>query len=540
MKTKRNKKAIIITAIIMLVGVLLVLAGFFGGWFVGLFYKDLDYQNISDEDLGKPVETDIFVYYDDIDLENKTLQLVGDMNEEYKFILLDFSQVSDEVEKSYYSKNLQNITISGTLRAVDDAEYREVAESLFRLYDYLYEEGDLKERITIDEFHQLLLDSVIPYCIDVKTIDSFYWLPFIPIGIVIVIVTLLLEICFIFKLKKRIVLPVVLGILIIVPFIMFFDHIRTILTINKVTDGFYTMKNLECTDTQGMLDSGSDSVDELILWISDNHLYGMAGLLGENKVGFGCAAFAAVTPEGDHLFGRNFDLFETDTLLIYSHPDGAYESIGIADLGVFGVGQTASISPDSSLGKLIMVVTPYAIVDGMNEKGVGAGILQLNIEETHQDNGKPDLLIFCAIRGILDTCASVDEALVLLDSYDIQSGLDADYQLFITDKSGKYVVVEWLGGEMTVVEYPCCTNSVIAPGEYYDMGSPDDRLGTIEICLGSDMVVTEEEAMEILDMVHNKDLTEWSCVYNLDDFTVSICLDSDYENVYTFSASDLK
>ena len=39
---------------------------------------------------------------------------------------------------------------------------------------------------------------------------------------------------------------------------------------------------------------------------------------------------------------------------------------------------------------------------------------------------------------------------------------------------------------------------------------------------------------------HNGDMTEWSCVYNLDDFTVSICLDSDYENVYTFSASDLK
>lgn len=540
MKNKRNKKAIIITAIIMLAGILMVLAGFFGGRFVGLFSEDLDYRNISDEDLGKLVETDIYVYYDDIDLENKTLQLVGDINGDYKFILLDFSQVSDDVERSYYSKNYQNIAISGTLRAVDDAEYREVAESLFRLYDYIYEEGDLKERITIDEFHQFLLDSVIPYCIDVRTVDSFNWLPFIPIGIVIVIVTLLLEICFIFKLKKRIVLPVVLGILIIVPLILFFDHIRTILTINKVTDGLYTMKNLECTDTQNMLDSGSDSVDELIIWISDNHLYGMAGLLGENKVGFGCAAFAAVTPEGDHLFGRNFDLFETDTLLIHSHPAGAYESIGIADLGVFGVGQTAAISPDSALGKLIMVITPYAIVDGMNERGVGAGILQLNLEETHQDNGKPDLLIFCAVRGILDTCASVDEALEFLDSYDIQSGLEADYQLFITDTSGKYVVVCWLGGEMTVTEYPCCTNSVIAPGEYYGMGDPDDRLDTIEICLGSDMAVTEEEAMEILYMVHNEDLTEWSCVYNLDDFTVSICLDSDYENIYTFSASDLK
>ena len=541
MKTKRNKKAIIITAIIMLVGILLVLAGFFGGWFVGLFYEDFDFKTITPDDLGKNVETDIMVYYDDIDLEDKTLQLVGDMSGDCKYILLDFSQAGDDTLQSYYSRNFQYITISGRLRAVDDDEYQEVAESLYRLYDYLYEKNNLRERgVTLDEFHEFMLEPVIPYCIEVRSIDSFNWMPFIPVGIVIFVVALLFEICFIFKLKKRIVLPVVLGILIIVPFIMFFDHIRTILTINKVTDGFYIMKNLECTDTQGMLDSGSDSVDELILWISDNHLYGMAGLLGENKVGFGCAAFAAVTPEGDHLFGRNFDLFETDTLLIYSHPDGAYESIGIADLGVFGVGQTASISPDSSFGKLIMVVTPYAIVDGMNEKGVGTGILQLNIEETHQDNGKPDLLVFCAIRGILDNCASVDEALEFLDSYDIQSGLDADYQLFITDTSGKYVVVEWLGGEMTVVEYPCCTNSVIAPGEYYNMGDPDDRLDTMAGCLGNDMVVTETEAMTILDLVHNEDMTEWSCVYNLDDFTISICLDSDYENVYTFSVDDLR
>ena len=46
MKKKRNKKAIIFTAIVMFIGILLVLAGFFGGWFIGLFYKDLDYKNI--------------------------------------------------------------------------------------------------------------------------------------------------------------------------------------------------------------------------------------------------------------------------------------------------------------------------------------------------------------------------------------------------------------------------------------------------------------------------------------------------------------
>jgi hypothetical protein len=33
-------------------------------------------------------------------------------------------------------------------------------------------------------------------------------------------------------------------------------------------------------------------------------------------------------------------------------------------------------------------------------------------------------------------------------------------------------------------------------------------------------------------------MTEWSCVYNLDDFNVNICLDGDYSKVYTFKAAD--
>lgn len=260
--------------------------------------------------------------------------------------------------------------------------------------------------------------------------------------------------------------------------------------------------------------------------------------IDDDSVGFGCATFAAVTPEGDHIFGRNFDLMETDTLLVYSHPDGCYESIGVTGLAFFGTGENAQVDPDSALGKFVMVITPYFVLDGMNEKGVAAGILQVNIDDPHQDNGKPDLPVYMAIRGILDTCASVDEALYLLESYDIHSDL-GNYHLFITDRSGRYVVVEWLDNEMVVTEYPYCTNSVIAPGKYYDMGEPDYRISTIDENLGPSLVATEQEAMDILDKVHNKQgLTEWSCVYNLDDFTVSICLDADFGTSYTFSVTD--
>ena len=548
---KRNKKAIVITAIVMLIGILLVLTGFLGGWFISLFSKDFDYKNIQPDDLGKTIRTDVFVFYDDIDIENKTLQLLGDMNsdDDFAFILLDLSALSEEDREMYYSRTASYMTIQGKLRAVDDAEYQETIESLYRLYDdILYEKlndpennySEEEKAEKMETYHQFLRDQVIPYCIELDSISGFDWTPLIPAGILVFLVALIFEICFIFKLKKRIVLPVVFGLMIVIPSVMFFDHIRTILSINKVSDDLYTMKNYECTDTAGMLASNATDINGLMDWILDNHFYGMPNPLNTD-FDFGCSTFAAVTPEGDHLFGRNFDVPETDTLLIYSHPDGAYESIGMADLGVFGVGHTYPISPDAPLGELVMIISPYIVVDGMNEMGVGVGILQLNVEETHQDNGKPDLLVFCAIRGILDNCASVDEALEFLESYDIHSDTECDYHLFITDTSGRYVVVEWLDGQMVVTERPSCTNSIVAPGEFYDMGCPDNRLGTIDACLAEAPVVTEQEAMDILELVQNEDgMTEWSCVYNLDDFTVTVCLDGDYGNLYNFSAEDFR
>ena len=541
MAKRRNKKAIIITAIVMFIGILLVLAGFFGGRIFASSSYDFDYKNIKPEDLGKTVKTDILVYYESIDLENKDLQFFGENmdDDDFVFILMDFSKLSDRDKNIYYAKLAQHITIEGKLRAVGDTEYQEVCESLYRRYDSIYEEKE-DPPFTLEEFHELLTYNVLPYCIEVTSVKAFDWTPFIFVGAALILIALIVEICFIFMLKKRIVLPIVFGLMIIIPVILLFNQIRTMMSVKKVTDGFYTMKNLECTDTQGMLDNGAGTVSEFLDWVLDNHLYGIPNnLFDESNYSFGCAAFAATAPDGDHIFGRNFDYPETDMVLVYSHPEGAYESIGCADLGVFGVGDTSTISPDSPLGKLVMAMTPYLIVDGMNEKGVGTGILELNIDETHQDQGKPDLLVFCAIRAILDNCASVDEALTLLDSYDIQSDLGCNYHLFITDTSGRYVVVEWLDGEMVVVEYPSCTNSVIAPGQYYNMGNPDNRLNTINNCLGSDRVVTESEAMMVLDNVSNR-LTEWSCVYNLDNFTVSICLDGDYEQVYTFSAEELR
>jgi len=543
MKT-RNKKAIIITAIVMFLGLMLILTGFFGDWFFGLFSKGFDYNHIDDY-VGKDVEMELLVYYSNIDLKEKdiTTQFVGNANTgEGAYIVFDLSKLSAADKNVYYANYYMHVKIQGRLRTMDDAEFKEVEESLYRLYDPIFLEmkEERNQDMTLEEFNESLISAYRPYCIEVTSVGSFNWTPFIPAGIIVLIISLVLEICFVFKLKKRVVLPVAYGLMIIIPSIMFFDHIRTMTSVKKVCDGLYTMENIECTDTQAMLDSGSETVTDLLDWILGKHFYGLKVNFNEENFRIGCAAFASKTPEGDHLFGRNFDYTETDIVLVHSHPKGAYESIGIADLGVLGVGQTYTIDPDSLQGKLYMVITPYLVTDGMNEMGVSAGILELAIDETHQDNGKPDLLVYCAVRGILDKCASVDEALEFLSSYDIQSDLTATYHLFITDKTGRYVVVEWLDNEMVVTEKPCVTNSVVAPGIYFDFGEPDERLGTIESCLGKDMIANETEAMAILEKVSSKRITEWSCVYNLEKFKVNICIDADYSKVYTISAKDFR
>lgn len=555
MKKNRNKKAIVITALLMFAGILLIAAGLYGGRITGLFKKNFDYRDLKPEDDGKTISTDIKVYYDKIDLKDKVMQLLGNMNgEDFRFAVLDLSALNAADKQVYFASATQSITIQARIRYLDEKALQEITESNYRYYeeamtDYIarkeqeankqYTEAERAE--IVEWYHQKIMEPVIPYCIEVTSIRAFNWMPFIPAGILVFFISFVLEICFVFKLKKKIVLPVVFALMIIIPSVMLFNQIRTMLTIKKTGDGLYTMKNLECTDTRGMLDSGSSSINELLNWTLGRHLYGAPNIFADN-FRFGCSAFAAETPDGKHIFGRNFDYPETDTLLIHSHPEGAYESIGIADLGVLGVGKTYPISPDSPLGRAAMMITPYFVVDGMNEKGLAAGILQLSEEETHQDNGKPDLLIFCAIRAILDRCANVDEALALLDKYDIHSDMRTDFHLFVTDKSGRYVVVEWLDGKMVTTERACCTNSIVAPGKHYNEGNPDNRMETIEKQLGDTRVVTDKRAMEILALVKSNSMfeTEWSCVYNLDDFTVNICLDGDYGKVYTFSAKDLR
>ena len=138
----------------------------------------------------------------------------------------------------------------------------------------------------------------------------------------------------------------------------------------------------------------------------------------------------------------------------------------------------------------------------------------------------------------------VDEAVALLAEYDMHSFLSRSYHLFITDKTGKSVIVEWTDEETFIVNDTACTNDVMSENEFYDPDWSCKRYDTIKNRLSEKgNVLTADEAMTVasdVSMDKKSFSTEWSCVYNLDEFSFDICLDRNYDTKYSFTAEDFR
>ena len=133
----------------------------------------------------------------------------------------------------------------------------------------------------------------------------------------------------------------------------------------------------------------------------------------------------------------------SSTICFRTTPKDGYASIAMMPLCGFSIGETFGQDPMSLLSRAEMLASPYLCTDGMNEKGVMTAILNLDSSEIHYYSEKPDIITFVAVRMILDRAASVDEALAMLEKYDFHSMTGVAQHLFISDASGRSVVVEW-------------------------------------------------------------------------------------------------
>jgi len=277
---------------------------------------------------------------------------------------------------------------------------------------------------------------------------------------------------------------------------------------------------------------------------------------------FACSTFNAETPDGDKIFARNFDYYKSPTILVWLHADKyakpgqkRYASINTVN-GNFLL-YTTEITPEPECNRTQLLLAPYACMDGMNSAGLSIAILELDNDPINQDNGKPDMNNSCIVRAVLDTCATVDEAIALFNKYDMHDLIGCQYHYQIADATGKSVVLEYdTDGVMHIfaapergdVDYTYLTNyyySYPADHEAQENCMGWDRTLKIEKALSAkDGKVTVPEAMSILDSVHldeyekgaiAKVVTVWSNIFNQSKGEVTVSVAMDFSKSWTFS-----
>lgn len=319
---------------------------------------------------------------------------------------------------------------------------------------------------------------------------------------------------------------------------------------------------------QFLAEGGASSDQELISFITSNIGKGLIPLdIEESSIS--CSSFTAVTQEGDRVFGRNYDFDKTNTAIVYTKPgNGRHASVSTVDLQFLGVDPDAGVT--GLADKFLCLAAPYAPLDGVNDAGVSCGIYMTyqgaETVPTDQQTDKPDITSTTMLRLILDYASTVDEAIELVEQYDLHDSAGTSYHYMVADAQGNSAILEWVTGtdqtdndgtarQLNVIRndpeenYQCVTNFILTPGDYEEgdeMGGKDryDLLtSTLEEMNGT--VADDQAAMDILSLVgrrnwvvegdHTQGTTVHSVVYNLTDKTALWVGNEHYgEEAYTF------
>ena len=130
-----------------------------------------------------------------------------------------------------------------------------------------------------------------------------------------------------------------------------------------------------------------------------------------------------------------------------------------------------SLKWTSKYGSVITSAFEICSTDGINEKGLVANVLWLQESQYEKrDKKKPGLTIAAWVQYVLDNCATVDEAVKLMESNSFQlvttkvpgEERDATLHMAVSDATGDNAIFEYLDGKLNVhhnKEYKVLTNS---------------------------------------------------------------------------------
>ena len=258
-----------------------------------------------------------------------------------------------------------------------------------------------------------------------------------------------------------------------------------------------------------------------------------------------CSTFNVRSDKNDVLMGRNFDFKEARCMVLWTHPKNAYSSLAIVNQNLL-----LHLDMAKSSHHLRCMGAPYASMDGINDQGLAAAILEIITKPTRQSTGKTPITTNVALRAILDTCKNVDEAIAFLEKYDMHDLLGACYHYHFTDADNKSAIVEYMDGKMYVYyqdkidESLKLTNFFITEGGDNSHEKGRDRYEKLDCILKEKSSLSEDEAMKALEDVQvfyrskykiYNIATLWSAVYNCTERKATLCFAREFNKKYRFS-----
>lgn len=136
--------------------------------------------------------------------------------------------------------------------------------------------------------------------------------------------------------------------------------------------------------------------------------------------------------------------------------------------------------------------------------------------------------------------ANVDEAIAILKKYDIFASGGISHHFAISDATGASVAVEFMDGELVIVNTNAVTNFNLAIEDISAGGeSSKQRFEYINsLYKENGGLFTGEQAKKALERVSQKEgnwITQWSIVFEQSTSTVNYYFDCDFEKAYSFS-----
>ncbi len=335
------------------------------------------------------------------------------------------------------------------------------------------------------------------------------------------------------------------------------EEMNAVKSITKITDGVFF---LEYEGDYGfdkyLSKGGARTPEELTSFISNELKKGNwtspdIKSLKQLKISssdFGCSSISVKNNENqtEWIYGRNYDWKDCRVLIIHSKPDSGYESISTCCLSHIGI-------PDDwepkgkFLDDIVSLAALYVPMDGMNEKGLYiADLMAGDDEKTEQEWGKTSIITTDAIRLVLDKAANVDEALDLIEEYDMHSVIGWAHHFAIADAQGKAVAVEWVNNKMYVSETSMLTNHYVTESPKKDDGlnpeTENSRIRFMELekrMMDSKYQMSPEQVRDTLKSVRagqydGKALTVWSAVFEPGKKRVEYNFRENYDKSYIF------